>query len=110
VPEALPRDSVAVGVEHINTPADVERTLAAMGSGGGQAGGNAEPAGTRGVTLNLTIEAPQQIFVRGRGLDAELGGRVRLTGRMSALVADGAFEMNRGRLDIFTQRITSTAG
>ena len=26
------------------------------------------------IALNLTLDAPQQVFIRGRGLDAELGG------------------------------------
>ncbi|MBA3519700.1 MAG: translocation/assembly module TamB domain-containing protein, partial [Rhizobiales bacterium] len=110
VPESLPRDSVAVGVEHVNTPTDVEQTLALArprGSSRGASGGGG-PGG--GVTLDLTIGAPQQIFVRGRGLDAELGGEVRLTGPLSGLLADGAFEMSRGRLDILTQRITFDRG
>jgi translocation and assembly module TamB len=63
-----------------------------------------------GLTLDVAIKAPQQIFVRGRGLDAELGGELRLTGPLASAVADGNFEMRRGRLDIFTQRITFSRG
>ena len=39
-----------------------------------------------------------------------MGGSLRLTGSTAALIADGAFEMRRGRLDIFTQRITFDRG
>lgn len=103
VPESLPRDSVAVDVEHRAAPAPVEETLAQahrQGRGSGDSG-----TGAGGLRLNVTISAPRQIFVRGRGIDAELGGDLRLAGSTAALVADGAFEMRRGRLDIFTQRI-----
>jgi translocation and assembly module TamB len=106
VPERLPRGSVAVDVKHVRPPADVQRTLTLArdrSDGRGRSGGSA-------FTLDITIEAPQQIFIRGRGLDAEVGGQLRLTGPISALIADGSFEMRRGRLDIFTQRITFDRG
>jgi translocation and assembly module TamB len=107
VPEALPRDSIAVDVRHVNTPPDVQRTLdVAKDRGGSTRGGG----GAGRIALDVRINAPQRIFVRGRGLDAELGGELRITGRTSAIVADGAFEMRRGRLDILTQRITFDRG
>lgn len=110
VPESLPRDSVAVDVEHVNIPKGVQETLtlARRQSAPREKSGASGPAS--GLTLNLTIAAPQQIFVRGRGLDAELGGEMKLTGPIAAAVADGTFEMNRGRLDIFTQRVTFDRG
>jgi translocation and assembly module TamB len=117
VPEQLPRDSVAVDVEHVRPPSDVAATLGKIrerGQGNGSSGedgsGLGSGGGSTGVTLDVTIKAPQQIFVRGRGLDAELGGELRLTGPLASAVADGNFEMRRGRLDIFTQRITFSRG
>jgi translocation and assembly module TamB len=109
VPERLPRDSVAVDVQHVNTPATVQATLAKARQSGERTDRGAD-GNAAGLVLELTIAAPKQIFVRGRGLDAELGGDVRLRGPLSAVVADGAFEMRRGRLDIFTQRITFDRG
>ena len=107
MPERLPSNSVAVDVKHIDPSPDVRRTveLARDGSGGRDGGGRASP-----WRLDVTIDAPRQIFVRGRGLDAELGGRLRVTGPVSAIVADGAFQMRRGRLDLFTQRVTFDRG
>ena len=58
------------------------RPATAGGSGGGS-----------GLTLDLTVNAPQQIFVRGRGLDAELGGSIRLTGPLSSPRAVGQFTL-----------------
>ena len=58
----------------------------------------------------MTVKAPQRIFVRGRGLDTEFGGKLRLTGPVSSIVASGAFQMVRGRLDILTQRIAFDRG
>lgn len=62
------------------------------------------------LTVNIRLRAPNQIFVRGRGLDVELGGEMRLTGRINDLVPVGSFELRRGRLEILGQRIEFTRG
>ncbi|MCK0150205.1 translocation/assembly module TamB domain-containing protein [Marivita sp. S6314] len=60
--------------------------------------------------LDLTLSAPSRIFVRGRGLDAELGGQLRLTGTTSNIIPQGGFELVRGRLDILNQRFVLNEG
>lgn len=60
--------------------------------------------------LDIQINAPSRIFVRGRGLDAELGGRVRLTGTTAAIRTAGRFDLVRGHIDILTQRYTLDEG
>ena len=60
--------------------------------------------------LDLLISAPSQIFVRGRGLDAELGGQLRLRGTSADVVPIGEFELIRGRLDILAQRFSLDEG
>jgi translocation and assembly module TamB len=62
------------------------------------------------IRLNVNVSAPNQIFVRGRGLDAEVGGSVRLTGSISAIQPVGGFRLNRGRLAILGQRVTFEEG
>ena len=111
VPERLPASSVAVDVDHRATPPPVARTLrrAKYGTGRDSSGGGGGGQ-SRGITLDVRVDAPQQIFIRGRGLDAEVGGELRLRGPLSAVVTQGAFEMRRGRLDIFTQRVTFDRG
>ncbi|SDZ02308.1 autotransporter secretion inner membrane protein TamB [Jannaschia faecimaris] len=98
-------------IEHIRSPRPVQRTLeragqtldgrdpAANGGGGGPAYG-----------LDLTINAPGRVFVRGRGLDAELGGTLRLTGTTANPITAGGFELIRGRLDILEQRFDLDEG
>lgn len=44
--------------------------------------------------------------MRGRGLDAELGGTLRITGTSQDIVPVGRFDLIRGRLDILGQRLT----
>ncbi|MBN2630313.1 MAG: translocation/assembly module TamB domain-containing protein [Rhodobacteraceae bacterium] len=63
---------------------------------------------SRAFGLDVEISAPNQMFLRGRGLDAELGGTLRLTGTTDAIVPSGAFNLIRGRLDILARRLTLT--
>ncbi|WP_299362343.1 translocation/assembly module TamB domain-containing protein [uncultured Paracoccus sp.] len=60
--------------------------------------------------LDLTIDAPNQVFVRGRGVDAELGGQIRLTGTARTVVPVGQLELIRGRVDLLGKRFTMTEG
>jgi len=62
------------------------------------------------MQLDVTISAPNQVFIRGRGLDAELGGSVRLTGPVTNVQPVGGFQLIRGRMSILGQRVTFTQG
>ncbi len=56
------------------------------------------------LALNLMLDANNQIFVRGRGLDAEFGGSVDVTGYANAPDLNGKLEAQRGRFDMFGKR------
>ena len=108
VPDKLPKDSVAVDVEHVAPPPKVEETLAIVRA---RDTPGRDTSGSRSdIRLDVAVAAPQRIFVRGRGLDTEFGGNLTLRGPISALTASGAFQMVRGRLDILTQRIAFDRG
>jgi translocation and assembly module TamB len=64
----------------------------------------------RPFPLNITINAPNRIFLRGRGLDAELGGQLRVTGTSAAIIPIGQFDLVRGRLDLLGKRLTLDEG
>ena len=66
--------------------------------------------GSDGFALNVLIRAPNRIFIRGRGLDAELGGELRVTGTTSDIIPVGSFELVRGRLDLLGKRFTLDEG
>lgn len=97
-------------VIHVNEPSEVRATrlragLLDDGNGGTGQGRTARPFG-----LDVTISAPARIFVRGRGIDAELGGQIRLLGTTAQILPSGAFNLIRGRLDILGKRLVlSTA-
>lgn len=90
-------------LRHVNEPGDVRATRARAGLLGGESGGGGTAA--RPLGLDLTISAPSQIYIRGRGLDAELGGELRLGGTTDAVVPSGSFSLIRGRLDILGKRL-----
>ncbi|WP_247871991.1 translocation/assembly module TamB domain-containing protein [Azospirillum sp. TSO35-2] len=61
----------------------------------------AEPAPTPFVlALDLTVNAPNQVFVRGRGLNAELGGQLKVAGTANAPEVTGRFTVLKGSLDL----------
>ncbi|QRM30936.1 translocation/assembly module TamB domain-containing protein [Microvirga sp. VF16] len=60
--------------------------------------------------LDLTVTAQNRIFVRGRGINAELGGDLRLQGTTQDPIAIGAFELRRGRFDLLGKRLEFVRG
>src|SRR5699024_5444667 len=60
--------------------------------------------------LDVVVSAPRRIFVRGRGLDAEMGGHLRVRGPITGVSAVGGFELIRGRLSILGKRIDFDSG
>ena len=73
------------------------------GAAEGAAAGN-------GYELDLTLSSPNRLFIRGRGLDAEMGGELRLTGTTRDVVPAGEFTLIRGRLDILGRRFVLSEG
>lgn len=69
-------------------------------------------AGGPGVNLGLdvTVSAPSRIFVRGRGLQAELGGQLYVGGSTANAVPSGSIDLIRGTLELFGNRLELTRG
>jgi translocation and assembly module TamB len=109
VPQSLPGSLGKLNIRHVDPPADVAAQAKAIGRDKPRAVDEANGNNT-GLGLNLTISAPRQIFVRGRGLDAELGGQVRVAGSAASPRVIGAFTMQRGRLSIVGRRLDFTSG
>ena len=96
-------------IEHLGATRPVMRTIERAGLTN-DAESNAGGGGGSTTRLDLLLTAPAQVFVRGRGLDAELGGSLRLTGPTSDIIPQGGFELIRGRLDILNQRFELDEG
>jgi translocation and assembly module TamB len=74
------------------------------------ASGASGNGGTSNVRLNLTIQAPQAIFVRGRGLNAEIGGQFTVTGNPSHPAVLGSLTLRRGTLNLAGRALQFTRG
>lgn len=66
----------------------------------------ADNAETSTIALDLTIDAPGQIFVRGRGLESEWEGNVRVAGTAQQPIVSGGLKARRGRIDVIGKGFT----
>lgn len=104
VPSTFPSSLARIDVTHRNAPKAVvkqQRELfppSSSGSGGG------------GINLDIAFNAPSRIFVRGRGLDIQLGGSLRIQGSAAAPAITGGFELQRGRLIVLNKRLDFQSG
>lgn len=97
---------VPSGIRHVGEGVGAQTTRARAGIFAGETHGRQRfPA-----TLDLLIDAPNRIFIRGRGLDAELGGSLRLTGTTADVIPIGQFNLIRGRLDLLGNRFALNEG
>ena len=112
VPDRLPATVRPLpGVRHVNTPPEVRARLALRADPKStRAGRQKKPAVPFDATLDVAVNAPNRIFVRGRGIDAELGGALRITGTSAAPNAVGDFALRRGRLELVGQRLDFSRG
>ena len=103
----LGRQGVAMpGLTHVGEDAASHQTRVNAGiASGTRLGRQPVPLG-----LDLTLTAPGRVYVRGRGLDAELGGSLQLGGTTRDVVPAGSFTLIRGRLDLLGNRFNLTDG
>ncbi|WP_122519703.1 translocation/assembly module TamB domain-containing protein [Pannonibacter phragmitetus] len=109
IPQSLPGALSPLAVRHVNAPKPVRAQIAELQAEGGGSGGQQSSASAP-IGLDITLSAPSRVFVRGRGVDAELGGTLRLTGTTANPQALGGFTLRRGLLDILTRRLTFSRG
>ncbi len=62
------------------------------------------------IAMNLTISAPEQVFIRGRGLNVELGGTIRIAGTTAKMLPSGGFKLICGSLNLVGNTLTFTKG
>lgn len=93
-------------ITHVGETGPERRTRIAAGLGPIDDGAG----GSQRIALDLTMTAPGRIFLRGRGLDAELGGTLRIGGTTADVIPSGRFDLIRGRLSILGTRLDLTDG
>lgn len=109
----LGSSELLTGIDHRGDRPPVRATRARAklgGTGTGGKGGTGSDRGGAPIVLDISIEAPNEVFVRGRGLDAELGGQIRLSGTAADLRPIGEMNLIRGRLDILGKRFVLSEG
>ncbi|SDR13741.1 autotransporter secretion inner membrane protein TamB [Rhizobiales bacterium GAS113] len=94
------------GTRHLN-PSPTAKARLAMEA---RAKAHAKRKAAFNGKLNLVISAPNRIFVRGHGLDAELGGELKVTGMLADPQIVGGFDLRRGRLAVLGKRLDFTRG
>jgi translocation and assembly module TamB len=62
------------------------------------------------IGLDVNVQAQQQLLVQGRGLDAEMGGELHITGTTDAPIVSGGFDLQRGNFSLGGSRLNFTAG
>ncbi|WP_445928933.1 translocation/assembly module TamB domain-containing protein [Methylorubrum thiocyanatum] len=114
VPDRLPATVQPLpGIRRVNVTPQVRERLAKRAERKAQieaAGRRQKAAPPFDASLDLIVSAPSRIFVRGRGIDAELGGELHLTGSSRDPRANGDFALRRGVFSLGGQRLDFTRG
>ncbi|SHJ44864.1 translocation and assembly module TamB [Roseomonas rosea] len=112
IPEGLPGGVAEIGeVREVGrgAPSPPPGTAAARRTAGRQAPA-APPSDAPPMALDITFRAPGQVYLRGRGLDVEMGGDVRIGGTISEPQANGALRLRRGNLTVLDRRLNFERG
>ncbi len=106
VPDRFPGGVQDLNVRHVNASAEFKRKSPTVQRQQGPA-----PPTRSGIALDLVLSAPSNnVFVRGLGIEAQLGGELKLSGTTRAPVTLGAFQLRRGSFDFGGRRLTFTRG
>lgn len=103
IPQALPASVTALQLKHKNAPDHVKASHG-MPEQGDKTGLPAR------ITLSLDLQSANRIFVTGRGLDAQLGGGLRLSGAADDPRAIGEFSLERGRMAVLGRSLDIRSG
>lgn len=101
IPDRLPASVQEIAFVEVNAPPERAREIEAE---------KAPPAKTIGVNLEISIEIPQQMAIRGRGLDAEMQGSLKVVGTADLPIVTGDVSMRRGSFDLVGRRLDFNRG
>jgi translocation and assembly module TamB len=62
------------------------------------------------IGLDVTMRAPQEFLVQGRGLDAEMSGELHLGGTTDSPLVSGGFDLQRGSFALSGNKLSFTTG
>ncbi|WP_225767386.1 translocation/assembly module TamB domain-containing protein [Inquilinus sp. Marseille-Q2685] len=117
IPDSFPVSVTPIPVRQINAPPEIAARLKdqqpppAARQASARAPRRAEPQKPPSqIGLDITVEAPNQLYVRGQGIDAEMQGQIHVVGTTSTPDIQGGFEMRRGAISKFGQRLDFERG
>lgn len=97
LPDRIPPEATPIQVTRVNAP----------GGSGPQAPAPSKPYP---VELDVSVDFPGRIFVRGLGLDSVWAGNLHAKGTASQPVIDGAVRIVKGQLDFFGKNFNLARG
>ncbi|WP_027582952.1 translocation/assembly module TamB domain-containing protein [Bradyrhizobium sp. Ai1a-2] len=110
IPDRLPSTLKPIdGINHVNASGQAAARLAAVRKVEALKGDKGRPA-LFNAALDVTVSAPNHVFIHGRGVTAELGGSVRVGGTTNSPVPKGAFSLYQGQLVVLGKTLTFTKG
>ncbi len=62
------------------------------------------------AALDLLIKVPRRIFIRGRGLETEMQGNIRVTGTTKDPNVNGGLNMRRGTMELLGRQLSFNKG
>jgi translocation and assembly module TamB len=62
------------------------------------------------IGLDVAVQAPDEILVQGRGLDARMRGDLQIRGTTESPLVSGGFDLERGSFSLATGRLNFTEG
>jgi len=99
IPESLPPDARDLNIKEINMPVQKSPPK------------RSPPLKTKGrLNLDILLEIPGKVFVRGRGLDSEWKGKVGIKGSEQQPAVTGSLSVIRGRYNFFGKSFSLTNG
>ena len=103
IPDNLPPEMTELEVIEINRP-DAKKNLIKDDKKIQKAGKQSE------LPLDLKIDLPGKVFLRGRGIDSEWQGNLHVTGTAGDPVIKGKLSIVRGSADLLSKRFDLKAG
>ncbi|MBW8724489.1 MAG: translocation/assembly module TamB domain-containing protein [Inquilinus limosus] len=117
IPDSFPVSVTPIPVRQVNAPPEIAARLKdqqpppsarrASARAPRQVAPQKPPSQT---SLDITVDAPNQLYVRGQGIDAEMQGQLHIVGTTTTPDIQGGFEMRRGTISKFGQRLDFERG
>ncbi len=103
IPQSMPASVQALELKHRNAPDHVQAMLTPSAQ-------ERREGRRASIALALDITSANRIFLTGRGLDALLGGELKLQGTADQPRAIGEFTLQRGSMAVLGRALAFTSG